>query len=114
MRSNIMQNMIARWPRWAGVLLVVVLLGAAGSVVSAIRRPILRAAGWALLSTSASKQPTLFMAVWQRESQFSPILPKPWTASSSAAASPTKTRLHDPFENLGRLASILSSKSEEM
>jgi hypothetical protein len=49
MPSNIMQNMIARRPRWAGVLLLIVLLGVAGSVVSAIRRPILRAAGWALV-----------------------------------------------------------------
>jgi hypothetical protein len=44
-----MQNMIARRPRWPVMVLVVVLLGAAGIGISAIRRPILRAAGWALV-----------------------------------------------------------------
>jgi hypothetical protein len=44
-----MQNMITRRQRWAGVLLVVVLLGAVVFSFSAIRRPILRAAGWALV-----------------------------------------------------------------
>jgi hypothetical protein len=41
-----MQNMIARRQRCAGIVLVVVLLSIA---ISAIRRPILRAAGWALV-----------------------------------------------------------------
>jgi hypothetical protein len=45
----IMWNMIARRQRWAGLVFVVVLSGAASLVVPAIRRPILRAAGWALV-----------------------------------------------------------------
>ena len=44
-----MQNMIARRRLCAGIVLVVVLLGVAGIAISAIRRPILRAAGWALV-----------------------------------------------------------------
>ena len=44
-----MQNMIARRQRWAGIVLVAVLLGAAGIGIFAIRRPIMRAAGWALV-----------------------------------------------------------------
>ena len=44
-----MQNMIARRPRWPRLVLVVVLLGAASIGISAIRRPILRTAGWALV-----------------------------------------------------------------
>ncbi|MGB8985994.1 MAG: hypothetical protein WCC37_05265 [Candidatus Sulfotelmatobacter sp.] len=47
--SNVMQNVIARRPRWPVMVLVVVLLGAASISISAIRRPILRAAGWALV-----------------------------------------------------------------
>jgi hypothetical protein len=35
--------------RWAGIVLVIVLVGAASMGVPAIRRPILRAAGWALV-----------------------------------------------------------------
>jgi hypothetical protein len=46
--SDIMKNMIPRRPRLLVIVLVVVLLGAAGGI-SAIRRPILRAAGWALV-----------------------------------------------------------------
>ena len=44
-----MENTIARRPRWPVMVLVLVLLGAAGISISAIRRPILRAAGWALV-----------------------------------------------------------------
>ena len=44
-----MQNMIGRRQRRAGMVLVVVLLGAACIGIYAIRRPILRAAGWALV-----------------------------------------------------------------
>jgi hypothetical protein len=44
-----MQNMIARRPRWAAILLGVVLLGAASIGISAIRQRLLRAAGWALV-----------------------------------------------------------------
>ncbi len=44
-----MQNMIARRRLSAGIVLVVVLLGIASIAISAIRRPILRAAGWALI-----------------------------------------------------------------
>jgi len=44
-----MLNMIARRSRWYVMMLVVVLLGAAIIGISAIRRPILRAAGWALV-----------------------------------------------------------------
>ena len=47
--SNIKQNMIARRQRWAAVVLVVVLLGSASIGIFAIRRSILRAAGWALV-----------------------------------------------------------------
>jgi hypothetical protein len=43
-----MKNMIPRRPRLLIIVLVVVLLGAAGGI-PAIRRPILRAAGWALV-----------------------------------------------------------------
>jgi uncharacterized SAM-binding protein YcdF (DUF218 family) len=48
MASDIMQNMIARRQRWAGLVLVV-LVGATSIGVPAIRRPILRTAGWALV-----------------------------------------------------------------
>lgn len=44
-----MQNMIVRRQRCAGIVLLVVLLGVASFAISAIRRPILRAAGWALV-----------------------------------------------------------------
>ena len=44
-----MQSMIVRRPRWLVMLLVIVLLGVASMGISAIRRPILRAAGWALV-----------------------------------------------------------------
>jgi len=44
-----MQNMIARRRRCAGIVLVVLLLGVASIAISAIRQPILRAAGWALV-----------------------------------------------------------------
>ena len=44
-----MQNMIARRQRWARMMLVVGLLGAASMGLSAIRRPLLRAAGRALV-----------------------------------------------------------------
>jgi hypothetical protein len=47
--SDIMQNMLPRRPRLLVMVLVVVLLGAAAGGISAIRRPILRAAGWALV-----------------------------------------------------------------
>jgi len=42
-------NMIPRRQRCAGIVLVVVLLGVASIAISAIRQPILRAAGWALV-----------------------------------------------------------------
>src|ERR1700731_869711 len=45
----IMQNVFTRWRRWALILLVCVLGGAAIVGVRAIRTPILRAAGWALV-----------------------------------------------------------------
>jgi len=41
--------MIARWPRWAGILAVVVLLGGVIVGVPGIRGQILRSAGWALV-----------------------------------------------------------------
>lgn len=41
--------MIARRPRWAGMVVVVLLSCAAGIGIFAIRRPVLRAAGWALV-----------------------------------------------------------------
>jgi hypothetical protein len=44
-----MQNMIAGWQRWAGIMLAIVLVGTASIGVPAIRRPILRSAGWALV-----------------------------------------------------------------
>lgn len=44
-----MRNMIARQQRWARIVLAVVLLGATGIGIPAIRRPILRAAGSALV-----------------------------------------------------------------
>ena len=44
-----MQNMIARRQRWAGIVLVVVLLGVVTIGISVIRRAILRAAGWVLV-----------------------------------------------------------------
>jgi hypothetical protein len=47
--SNLKQNMIARRQRWAALVLVVVLLGSASIGIFAIRRSILRAAGWALV-----------------------------------------------------------------
>jgi hypothetical protein len=45
-----MQNMIARGRLWAGVWLVVILVGAAAVGIPTIRRAILRAAGWALVA----------------------------------------------------------------
>src|SRR4029077_2294053 len=47
--SDIMQSMTARRPRWLTMLLVVLLLTIASFGISAVRRPILRAAGWALV-----------------------------------------------------------------
>jgi hypothetical protein len=47
--SNITQNMITRRQGWAAVVLGVVLLGSASIGIFAIRRSILRAAGWALV-----------------------------------------------------------------
>ena len=41
--------MIARWQRWTGIVLGIVLVGAASMGMPAIRRPILRSAGWALV-----------------------------------------------------------------
>lgn len=41
--------MIARWPRWARILAVIVLAVAIIAVIPAVREPILRAAGWALV-----------------------------------------------------------------
>jgi hypothetical protein len=45
-----MQIVFTRWARWALVLLVCVLGGVAALSVRAIRTPILRAAGWALVA----------------------------------------------------------------
>ena len=42
-------SMIARWPRWARILAVVVLAGAVIVGVPAIRGSMLRAAGWVLV-----------------------------------------------------------------
>ncbi len=47
--SDMMQNMIARRRLYVGIVLVVALLGIASIAISAVRRPILRAAGWALV-----------------------------------------------------------------
>jgi hypothetical protein len=47
--SDIMRTMIALRQRWAGIVLVLVLLGAAGLGIYIVRRPILRAAGWVLV-----------------------------------------------------------------
>jgi hypothetical protein len=44
-----MRDVLARWPRWALVALVCLLVGAAAAGVPVIRRPILRAAGRALV-----------------------------------------------------------------
>jgi hypothetical protein len=44
-----MQNMLARRQRWSGIVWAVVLLGIASIAIVALRRPILRAAGWALV-----------------------------------------------------------------
>lgn len=48
-----MQGMIAQWPRWARILAVTVLAGAIVVGIPAIRAPILRAAGWALVVDDA-------------------------------------------------------------
>jgi len=45
-----MQRMIARGRLWAGVWLLVILVGATTVVIPTIRRTILRAAGWALVA----------------------------------------------------------------
>lgn len=47
--ADIMQNMIDRRLLGGRIVLVVVLLGVASTAIFAIRRPILRAAGWALV-----------------------------------------------------------------
>jgi hypothetical protein len=47
--SDMMQKMIARRQRWTGMVFVVGLWCAASIGISAIRRPVLRAAGWALV-----------------------------------------------------------------
>jgi hypothetical protein len=44
-----MRTMIARWQRWTGKVLLLVLLSAASLGIYIGRRPILRAAGWALV-----------------------------------------------------------------
>jgi hypothetical protein len=44
-----MRTMIALRRRWTGGVLVVVMLGAASLCIHTIRRPVLRAAGWALV-----------------------------------------------------------------
>jgi hypothetical protein len=44
-----MQNMVRLRRLYAGIVLVVLLLGIASIAISAIRQPILRAAGWALV-----------------------------------------------------------------
>lgn len=44
-----MQNMIARRPRYARIILMLALLCAVGICVFVIRRPLLRAAGWLLV-----------------------------------------------------------------
>ena len=41
--------MIFRWPRWALILVVVVLAAAAIVAVPSVREPVLRTAGWALV-----------------------------------------------------------------
>jgi hypothetical protein len=47
--SDIMRIMIVRRPRWTGIVFMAVLLGGASVVTYSVRRPILRAAGWALV-----------------------------------------------------------------
>jgi hypothetical protein len=42
-------NMSSRWPRWALILVVVALAAATIVVISFVREPVLRAAGWALV-----------------------------------------------------------------
>jgi hypothetical protein len=48
--SRIMQKMITRGRLWAGVWMLVILVGAAAVGIPTIRRAILRAAGWALVA----------------------------------------------------------------
>ena len=48
-----MQGMFARWPRWARILAVIVLAGSLVAGIPALREPILRAAGWALVVTDS-------------------------------------------------------------
>ncbi len=43
-------NMKLRWPRWARIVAVVALVAAVIAGVPAVREPILRAAGWALVA----------------------------------------------------------------
>jgi len=47
--SDIMQKMIARRQRWSAMILFGVLVACASISISAIRRPVLRAAGWVLV-----------------------------------------------------------------
>ena len=122
--------MIPRRPRLLIIVLVVVLLGAAGGI-SAIRRPILRPAGWALVVNERVEPADVVVLAYSAdfagmleaadlvhggvatESRFSMTLRTPWPSSSSGTASPTKM-LHDLFDNSRRSVSTLSSKSQEM
>ena len=124
--------MIARRPQWAAVVLMVVLLGSASIGIFAIRRSILRAAGWALVvndrieptdvivvsidadGAGALEAADLVHAVWPQESQFSLALKTLQVTSSSAAEFPTKTKPLDPFDNSGRLASRQSTRSRDL
>jgi hypothetical protein len=47
--QEVKSNMSFRWPRWAKVGVVIVLVAAVIVGVPAVREPILRAAGWALV-----------------------------------------------------------------
>jgi len=115
-------SMIARWPRWARILAVVVLAGAVIVGVPAIRGSMLRAAGWVLVvddpvepadivvvavdadGAGVLEAADLVTAVSPRGSPSSPTLPTRWIASSSAVDSLTKTRPHSEPANSGRLA----------
>jgi len=60
---RIMQDMTTRRRRWTAIVLVVVLAGAAGMFVPALRTRVLRAAGRTLVITNASVEPADIIVV---------------------------------------------------
>jgi hypothetical protein len=126
-----MQNMLPRRPRLLVKVLVVVLLGAAAGGISAIRRPILRAAGWALVVNERVEAADVVVLAYNAD--FAGMLEAADLVHSGVATRvavfadpPDAVGLefirrgiayedaHDLFDNSRRSVSTPSSKSREM